>query len=99
MFALLIFLDFHYSLASLLATIAGVLFNFKTIGKIVFKSHDNLLIKKFFGVYILTYFLNIGGLKVFSLYHINMYLAGLMLLVLITPVSFILNKSFVFKDV
>ena len=97
-FALLIFLDLHYTLASLLATIAGVLFNFKTIGRIVFKSSDNVLIKKFFGVYAFTYLLNISGLKLFSFYHIDMYLAGLMLLVLITPVSFVLNRIFVFKS-
>ena len=99
LFALLIYLHLHYALASLLATILGVLFNFKTIGRIVFKSCNNALIKKFFGVYAFTYLLNIGGLRVFSLYHVNMYVAGLMLLVLITPVSFILNRNFVFKNI
>ena len=99
LFALLIYLHLHYSLASLLATIVGVLFNFKTIGRIVFKSSNDTLIKKFIGVYAFTYLLNIGGLKVLSLYHINMYYAGLMLLVLITPVSFMLNKNFVFKKI
>jgi putative flippase GtrA len=99
LFAFLIYLHLHYVLASLLATILGVLFNFKTIGRIVFKSCNNTLIKKFFGVYAFTYMLNIGGLRVFSLYHVNMYVAGLMLLVLITPVSFLLNRCFVFKNI
>ena len=99
LFAVLIYLQLHYVLASLLATIAGVLFNFKTIGRVVFKSSDNTLIKRFFGVYAFAYFLNIGGLRLFSLYHVNMYVAGLMLLVLITPVSFLLNRNFVFKNI
>ena len=99
LFALLIYLHLHYVLASLFATILGVLFNFKTIGRIVFKSCNNTFIKKFFAVYAFTYLLNIGGLSVFSLYHVNMYVAGLMLMVLITPVSFLLNRSFVFKNV
>ncbi len=72
LFALLIYLHIHYSLASLLATIAGVLFNFKTIGKMVFKNSDNTLIKKFFGVYTYTYLLNIGCLKLFSLITANL---------------------------
>ena len=99
LFALLIYLHLHYSLASLLATIVGVLFNFKTIGRIVFKSSNDTLIKKFIGVYAVTYLLNSGGLKVLSVYHIKMYYGGLMLLVLITPVSFMLNKNFVFKKI
>ena len=98
LFALLIYMHLHYSLALLLATIVGVLFNFKTIGIVVFKSCNNALITKFIGVYAFTYFLNICGLKIFILYHINMYVAGLILLVLITPVSFLLNRNFVFKN-
>ena len=98
LFALLIYLHLHYSLASLLATIASVLFNFKTIGKIVFNSSNTSLIKKFLNVYSFTYLLNIGGLSVFSIYHINMYVAGFILLALITPISFILNRNYVFKN-
>ena len=36
-FALLLFLGLHYTLAVILSTIAGVLFNFKTTGTLVFK--------------------------------------------------------------
>ena len=36
LFALLIFINLHYTLASLLATIAGVLFNFKTMALRIF---------------------------------------------------------------
>ena len=40
-YALFIFFGFNYIVAVLLATILGILFNFKTIGKFVFKSSGN----------------------------------------------------------
>ena len=95
-FALLIFINLHYALASLLATIASVLFNFKTTSVIVFNTHDNSLIKKFIAVYTFTFFVNLGGLKIFSLYGVNMYFAGFILLIICAPISFILNNQFVY---
>ena len=95
-FALLIFLNLHYFFASLLATIAGVLFNFKTISKVVFKTNDNSLIIRFVAVYCFTFLVNLGGLKIFTIYNINMYLAGFFLLIICTPISFFLNNQFVF---
>lgn len=97
MFALFIFLNFHYSIASLSATVLGILFNFKTTGRLVFGNKDNLLIFKFFGIYTIIYLLNISILKVFSLYKVDMYLAGALLLVPTAVLSFLLNKHFVFK--
>lgn len=98
MFALFIFLNFHYSIASLSATILGILFNFKTTGRLVFGNRDNVLIFKFFGVYTIIYFMNIAILKVFSIYKVDMYLAGALLLLPTAVLSFMLNKKFVFKE-
>ena len=50
-FALLLFIGLHYAVASILATICGVLFNFKTTGTLVFNNNDNRLIFKFISVY------------------------------------------------
>jgi len=86
----------HYALASLLATIGGVLFNFKTTGVIVFKNHNNSLLFRFIAVYSVTYLLNLGGLKIFSIYNANMYLAGAVLVLPIALLAFILQKKFVF---
>lgn len=49
--------------ALLCAYIAGVLWNFKTTGNIVFKVNDNKLIFKFIASYILTYFVNLYALN------------------------------------
>ena len=56
-FAILIFLKLDYRIALLIATVCGVLFNFKTIGTLVFKKKSNRLITRFVIVYLLTYLL------------------------------------------
>ena len=97
LFALLIFTGLTYPFALLLATIAGILFNFKTIGVMVFKNHNNLLIFKFFGVYGVTYLCNLIGLALLKYFQINIYLAGAFLLIPVGIFAFKLNKTFVFK--
>ena len=54
-FAMLIILRLDYRYALLMATIFGVMFNFKTIGILVFKTKNNELIFRFIGVYCVIY--------------------------------------------
>lgn len=96
LYALLIFLHLHFALASLLGTIGGVMFNFKTTGIIVFNNHDNRLIFKFIAVYATTYLVNVSGLKLFSIYNTNMYLAGAVLVLPVALLGYVLQKKFVF---
>jgi len=97
-FALLIFVGFHYTLSALLSTVAGVFFNFKTTGLFVFESRNNLLIFRFFMVYGIIYVLNIIILKIFNSYEINMYLAGAVPLFPLAILAYLLNKNFVFNS-
>ena len=97
-FALFIYFKFHYTVASLLATILGILFNFQTVGRLVFKSKNKWLIFKFFGVYAVVYLLNIAGLKVFNNFNISNYIGGAVLIVPMAIVSYFLNKKFVFIE-
>lgn len=96
-FAFLLWLGLHYALASLFATFFGILFNFKTTGVIVFNSHNNLLIFKFFAVYGIIYILGVLGLYLFDLFSISAYIGGAILILPMSCLSFILNKNFVFK--
>jgi putative flippase GtrA len=96
LYALLLFLHLHYALASLTATVGGVLFNFKTTGVIVFKNRDNSLVFKFVGIYVFTYLLNVLGLKLFSTYGANMYLAGAVLILPMALLGYVLQKKYVF---
>jgi putative flippase GtrA len=97
LYALLLYLQFHYALASLMATVVGILFNFKTTGVIVFKNNNNKLILKFISVYVVTYLLNVGFLKIFSVFNYNMYFAGAILLLPMALIAYTLQKNFVFR--
>src|SRR5665647_2063048 len=88
MFALFIYFHLHYSIASLLATLLGVLFNFKTTGKLVFKSSDNRLIVRFFAVYGMVYLVNVLFLKGFSWFGLNYYIAGAILVLPLAALSY-----------
>lgn len=96
-FAVLIYLHFHYLIASTLAFMLGVVFNFFTTGKIVFDTLEMKLIGKFVGVYILLYLLNISFLRLNSHFIANMYVNGLLVVVIMAFISFVLNKHVVFQ--
>ena len=96
-FAALLYSGLHYTLAVVLSTIAGVLFNFKTTGKLVFKNDNNKLIFKFVAVYALTCIIGIIVLRLAELVNVNLYLAGIVSTGICAIIAFILNKNWVFK--
>ena len=91
-----ILLGLHFSIASFLSTVMGIVFNFFTTGNIVFRNKNPKLIIRFFGVYGVTYLINLGLLKIFDLMHMNMVLAGGIILLPMAVVSYFLNRTFVF---
>lgn len=97
LFALFLRCRLAYPLALFFATIGGILFNFKTIGILVFKNHNNILLFKFFAVYAVTFLCNLGGLAIFRYFDINIYLGGAILLIPVGFLAFFLNRTFVFK--
>jgi len=96
-YALLIYCGLYYIWAVLFATIIGVLFNFHTTGRIVFKNKQSWLLFKFIAVYVLTYFLNISIIKILTNFCSNQYLNGAATLLVSVPVAFLLNKLWVFR--
>lgn len=92
-----IWLGLPTELAALLGTICGVLFNFKTYGTIVFKNKNGRLILRFFGVYLFTYLLAIGLLKIFKYYGISSLVAYAIIILPIALLSFFLLRKFVFS--
>ena len=98
LYAFFVWVGCNYIFAPLFSTVLGVLFNFKTIGVIVFKSHNNRLIGKFFGVYGIVYVCNVLGLRGLAGCGVtNMYAAGAILVLPLALLGFILNKKWVFK--
>jgi putative flippase GtrA len=84
-------------LAALFSTLCGILFNFKTTGTIVFRNKNNWLIFRFFGVYLFTYLINIGLLDLFEHFGVGPLVAGAIIIVPVSLLSFFLNKKFVFR--
>lgn len=97
-FAFFIFIGIHYSLAVFMGTVLGILFNFKTTGRIVFNSNNNMLVFKFFGVYVVTMLLSILSLSILKRYSVSEYIGGFVLLLPMALVAFFLNSRFVFSE-
>jgi putative flippase GtrA len=97
MFSLFLFVGLHYALASLCALLVGIVFSFKTMGKLVFGSRDNGLLFKFFCMYLAVYLLNVGFLSAAKQLQMNLYLANALFIVPMAVLSFVLNKYVVFR--
>ena len=97
LFAALLFADLHYSVALLLATTGGVLFNFKTTGRLVFGSRDNRLVFRFVTVYGAVYAVNVALLKALLAAGLDPYAAGALLVLPVAGLAFVLMRRFVFK--
>lgn len=97
-FALLLFIGLHYSLCTILTTIVGILFNFKTTGVLVFNNHDNKLILKYVCMYGIMCLFGIVFLRFAKILGVNLYIAGLVLTCIMPLISFVLQKRWVFKS-
>ncbi len=95
-FAVLLRLGLHYAVAALLSTILGVLFNFQTIGRLVFGSRDPSLVFRFVGVYAATYLLNVGALRLLAGGPLDVLGTQALLVVPLAGISFVLHRRFVF---
>lgn len=96
-FSLLIFSGLHRSLVLFLTTVLGVLFNFKTTGRLVFRSNDNSRIIRFVAVYGVVYLINLAVLEVLIRIGLSVYLAGALLLLPSAVITFLLQRAFVFS--
>ncbi len=79
------------------ATVLGVLFNFKSMGRLVFGSKDNSLLFRFIAVYVIVYISNVSGIGLLGLLGVNAYIAGALMITPAATISFLLNSKFVFK--
>jgi putative flippase GtrA len=95
-FALFLRAGLHYAVALLGATIAGIGFNFKSTGTLVFRSHDNRRIVRFVLAYCLAYGVNVMLLKLLSLTDWPAYLTGALSMPPVALLSFLLMRRYVF---
>lgn len=97
-FALLVYLGLHYSIALFFATVAGIFFNFKTIGHFVFARSEWKFLWKFIMIYGVLYIVNVCCIFVLLYYVNNVYLANALALIIIAGLGFFLNRSFVYAN-
>lgn len=97
-FAALIHVHVAFYLACWLATMCGVLFNFKSIGALVFRNTDNSLIWRFIAVYSCLFIINVILLAIGKLFISNMYLNGAACTLICAILAYIFNSRWVFRE-
>ena len=98
-YGFLIFLDIPYLFALLIATILGVIFNYFSIGRFVFKPQGgSFLFVKFISSYVLVYSINAIALDILvNRFYFNQYLGQLAFVPLNVCISWFLMNYWVFK--
>ncbi len=94
-FAFFRWVGFGNDLAVLFGMIAGIAFNFGTIGA-VFSSRGMSRLPYFLGVYGILLLSNMLALRGLVALGVNDYLGEAIIVVLLTPISFIAMRLFVF---
>lgn len=97
-YALSLYLGAHYAVAATLSTVLGVLFNFFTTGTLVFGQRDPARLHRFVAVYGVTWAVGVLALKAARALEIDLYLAGFVLLLPSAGLSFLLLRTFVFRE-
>lgn len=99
-YAVLVLLGLHYSLATLISTILGIIFNFFTTGRIVFANRDNKLIIRFVLCYGVTYLVNVFCLRgLIDGLGMDKLIAGALITLPVAILSYLLNSIFTFKTI
>ncbi len=97
LYALLILIGLRFDLAILIATILGILFNFKTTGTLVFNNGRNGLILRYLGTYSFIYLLNVVIVRLTLKSNISSYFAQAFAMPILVVLSYAMQRKFVFK--
>ena len=98
LYSLLLYIGVFYAASVVIATVCGVLFNFQTFGRVVFKNFQARLLGRFVCVYAVLCLTNITGLKLLERIGLeNKYIAGAVLTLPVALLGYFLNRTFVFS--
>jgi putative flippase GtrA len=97
-FALFTLLGFGPSIALVLTYVVGVPVNYMTTGRLVFDSSRLRSFAFFLMSYIAIYCVNFGALTLLMQYQISQLLAQAILVPFIAVLSFVIFKTFVFRN-
>jgi len=79
-----------------LATVLGVLFNFQSVGRLVFGGAPLVQLGRFVAVYVLIYVLNVASVALLLHTGINVYAANAVVILPMALIAFVLQRHFVF---
>ena len=96
-YALGLYTGLGYAVATLVATLVGIVFSFVNFGKFVFGNTEYRRIARFVSVYALLYFVNIGIITAMKGITLNYYLSGLVAVAICAALSFLLNRFYVYR--
>ena len=97
-FSLLILLKVYYPIALFLATVMGVVFNYFTIGRIVFRRRGREYVLRFVSVYAVVYCFNLGLLKLLNqVFYVNILISQIICLFPVVLLNYFLQKRIVFR--
>lgn len=97
LYAFLLFIGLHYLLAAIISFIISVLFNFETTGRLVFQKNDRRLLLKFIFSYVIILAISLFSLNMLVMLGISPYLAGLLNVFPVAIISFLIQRTFVFR--
>lgn len=96
-YAVLLFFGLGYQLANFLALVVGILFSFKTQGRLVFGNTDNRLLGRFIVSWTLIYIVNIGIINRLMVFGFDAYVAGALALPVSAMLSYLIQQYIVFR--
>lgn len=92
-----IYFGTHIYIASIFGLIAGIFLGHYLNKNNVFKSKQQKTIYKYIALWLCLYLVNITLLTLLIQFGLNKYISGLIAAVLLVPVSFLAQKSFIFR--
>ena len=95
-FAALTLIGFGIVPATIGATVIGALFNFRSIGSLVFGSSSAKLLPRFLAVYVLQCLANVGALRLFQEAGVQLLIAEAIILPFLAVAGFLLMRHWVF---
>jgi len=90
------FAGLNYAIANLGALLAGILFNFKTQGALVFGNSDNRFLWRFAAWWLAIYVLNVSLIGEFIALGVDKFVAGLLPIPWTTALSYFMQRFLVF---
>ena len=97
-FSLFVWIGIPYPWAIAMSSIVGVLFNFQTLGRLVFKDSDWRRIGRFTAVYLVLYAINVSCVALLKHFDMNVYLANAIVVGPLAVIGYVLQKKFVFTS-